>query len=71
MIRYANDYFIIFMNIDETMRIKRKYTGKLREFTYKITHISTANSPKAANLVPKLLLRHSWFYDGWICKLSH
>ena len=49
MIKYANDYFIMFMNIDE---IKRRKPGKLRVFTYQITHISAADIPKVANLMP-------------------
>ena len=51
MIRYENDYFIIFMEFDETMRFQRKHII-LKGFTYKITHISVADSPKVANLVP-------------------
>ena len=48
MISYANDYFIIFMNIDETLELREK-TGKLRVFTYKITHISAADSLKVTS----------------------
>ena len=41
------------MNIDQNMITKKKdVTGKLRGYTYKITHILLFNSSSVANLVP-------------------
>ena len=52
MIKYAKDYFIIFMNIDETMRFLREKNWKIKGVTYKITLISATDTLKVVNLVP-------------------
>ena len=40
------------MNINESIRDKRKLVGILRWYTFKITYISTANYRRLQNLVP-------------------
>ena len=40
------------MNINKSIRYKRKLVEKLREYTYKITDMSTANYRRLQNLVP-------------------
>ena len=40
------------MNINESIRDKRKLVEKLRCYTFKITYISTANYHRLQNLVP-------------------
>ena len=40
------------MNINESIRDKRKLVEKLRWYTFKITYISTVNYQKLQNLVP-------------------
>ena len=40
------------MNINESIRDKRKLVEKLRWYTFKITYISTANYRRLQNLVP-------------------
>ena len=40
------------MNINESIRDKRKFVEKLRWYTFEITYISTANYPRLQNLVP-------------------
>ena len=40
------------MNIDETIRNKRKMIEKLKGCTYNITHMSAANYSKLPKLVP-------------------
>ena len=51
MIKFAYDHIKIVINIDETIRILRKYL-KIKGYTYKITHISAAYSLKVANMLP-------------------
>ena len=40
------------MNINESIRRKRKLVEKLRWYTFKITYIPTANYRRLENLVP-------------------
>ena len=40
------------MNINESIRDKRKLVEKLRGYAFKITYISTANYRRLQNLVP-------------------
>ena len=40
------------MNINESIRNKRKLVEKLRGYTYKITYMSTTNYSRLKNLVP-------------------
>ena len=47
------------MNINESIRDKRKLVEKLRWYTVKITYISTADYRRLAKLGTKLKLRHS------------
>ena len=46
------------MNINESIRDKRKLVEKLRWYTFKITFISTANYRRLLKLSTKLKLRH-------------
>ena len=45
MIRYANHFRIIFLNINLNVRKEQKRVIKLKGCTYKITHIVAANIP--------------------------
>ena len=40
------------MNMNESIRNKRKLLGKVRGYSYKITYMSTANYRTPQNLVP-------------------
>ena len=40
------------MNINESIRNKRKLVEKLKWYTFKITYISTVNYRRIQNLVP-------------------
>ena len=40
------------MNINESIRNKRKLVEKIRGYSYKITYMSTANCRRLQNLVP-------------------
>ena len=51
MIRYANHFMIIFLNINLNVRNERKMVIKLRGCTYKITNIVAAN----------ILDYHNWY----------
>ena len=53
------------------MSILRKILGKLRGYTYKITHISAAYSPYVANKVPTYCYDTALYLNGDICQLSH
>ena len=46
------------MNINESIRDKRKLVEKLRWYTFKITYISTANYRRLQKRGTKLKLRH-------------
>ena len=52
MIRYANHFMIIFLNINSNVRKERKRVIKLKGCTYKITHIVAASNPSLPHLVP-------------------
>ena len=52
MIQYANFQILIFMNMNESIRNKRKLVEELGGYTYKITYMSTANYHRLQNLVP-------------------
>ena len=43
------------MNINVSIRNKRKLLEKVRWLTFKITYISTANYPRLHNLVTKMI----------------
>ena len=51
MIRYANHFMIIFLNINLNVKTERKMVIKLRGCTYKITHVVAANIPRLPHLV--------------------
>ena len=51
MIRYANHFMIILLNINLDVRNERKMVIKLRGYTYKSTHIVAANTPRLPHLV--------------------
>ena len=53
--KYANYLIESFMNINVSIRNKRKLLEKVRWFTFKITYISTANYPRLHNLVTKMI----------------
>ena len=40
------------MNMNESIRNKENRSKKLREYSYKITYMSTANYRRVQNLVP-------------------
>ena len=52
MIGYANQFMIIFLNINLNVKKERKRVIKLRGCTYRITHIVAANIPRVPHLVP-------------------
>ena len=45
MMRYANHFMIIFLNINLYVGNGRKMVIKLKGYTFKITHIVAANTP--------------------------
>ena len=51
MIRYANRFMIILLNINLYVGYKRKMLIKLKGYTYKITHIVAANIPRLPYLI--------------------
>ena len=50
MVRCADYLIYTFINIYETLEIKENH-GKIKGYTYKITHIPAANFPSVAHLV--------------------
>ena len=40
------------MNIDESIKNKRKWVKQLRGYTYKVSYVSTANYRRLQNLLP-------------------
>ena len=46
IIRYADHFMIIFLNINLYIGHERKNVIQLKEYTYKITHIVVANIPR-------------------------
>ena len=48
----CSSYLIyVFMKININIRTKRKIAEKIMEYTYKITNIAAANSPRVANIM--------------------